>query len=71
VVNEFRRGATLGAQRLAGGVHGMGFEAREAAVFDDSDAAASGDAQRAIAMNALRAGGIGHGVLLLPSNARC
>ena len=53
MIDEFRRGAAFGAERLAGRVRGIGFEPREAAVFDHGDAAASGDAEPAITVNAL------------------
>jgi hypothetical protein len=61
MIDQFRRGAALGAQRLPGRVRGIGFEAGEAAVFDGRDGAAPGDAQPAIGVNALHAGMIGHG----------
>src|SRR6266700_695401 len=47
-----------------GRVRGIVFETSEAPVFDHSNAAASGDAEPAIAVNTLRAGRIGHSILL-------
>src|SRR5215472_16635133 len=70
MINELRPSAAFGTQRLAGRVARVGFEAGETAVFDHDDAATSGNAQPAIAVNAVRAGGIEHGVLPLSSNAR-
>jgi hypothetical protein len=55
MIDELRCRAALGAERLARRVRGIGLETGEAALFDHGDAAASGDAQPAIAVNALRA----------------
>jgi len=52
MIDELRCCPALGAQRLARRVCGIRFETREAAVLDRRDAAASGDAQPAIAVNA-------------------
>src|SRR5689334_1243998 len=59
MVDKFRRGAALGAERLTSGVRRIGFKADEAAVLDDRDRAATGDAQSAIGVNTL-CGLIGH-----------
>ena len=56
VVDEFRCGATLGAERLTSRVSRIRLEAREMAVLDHRDCAASRNAERAIGMNAVRAG---------------
>src|SRR6266851_4571364 len=40
---------------------GIGLQPGEAAIFDDRDCAASRDAEPAVSVNALHAGGIGHG----------
>ena len=53
VVDQLRRGAALAAERLAGGVRGVGLDGDEAAVFDHGDAAADGGAERAEARNPL------------------
>ena len=63
VIDQLRRGAALGAERLAGRVRGIGIEPREAAVLDHRDAAAACDAEPAIAVNAACAAGICHGLL--------
>lgn len=46
-VDQFRRGPTLGAKRLAGRMRGVGIEPRETPVLHGGDAAAAGDAQPA------------------------
>jgi hypothetical protein len=53
MIDELRRRAPLGAERLTGRVRRIGFQAGEAAILDDADGAASGDAKGAISMNAL------------------
>ena len=50
-VDQLRRGATLGAKRLAGRMCGVGIEPRETPVFHAGDAAAAGNAQAAKAGN--------------------
>jgi hypothetical protein len=70
MVNEFRRSAAFGAQRLAGRMRRVGFEAGEAAVFNHCDAAAPGDAQSAVAVDPLRVCGIGHRLLLPVTECR-
>lgn len=52
MVDELRRSAALGAQRLAGRVFWIGFETGEPAMLHDRDRAASGDAKPAIRVNA-------------------
>jgi hypothetical protein len=64
MIDEFRGRAALGAERLAGRVLSIGFEPRESAIFDHRNRPASGDAEPAIAVNTLRAGRIGHRILL-------
>src|SRR5215469_13604846 len=69
MIDEFRGGAAFGAERLAGRMCGIGFEAGEAAVFHDCDCTAPGDAQPAIAVNALQAGVISHRIFSRSSKA--
>src|SRR6516164_7572871 len=69
MIDEFRGGAAFGAERLAGRMCGIGFEAGEAAVFHDRDCTAPGDAQPAIAVNALQAGVISHRIFSRSSKA--
>jgi hypothetical protein len=65
MIDEFRRGASLGAERLSGRVSRVWFQAGEATIFDYSDRAAPGNAEPAIAVNALHADMmIGHHVSL-------
>ena len=61
MIDEFRRGAALGAERLPGRVRRVGFEAGEAALFDDRDGAASRDAEPAKGVDPLHPVVIGHG----------
>jgi hypothetical protein len=61
VVDKLGRGATLGAECLAGRMRGIGFQPGEAAIVDNCDRAASGGAERTIAVDTLLAGNIGHG----------
>ena len=65
MIDELRRGAALGAERLPGWMGGIGIEASEAAIFDRCHRAAAGDAQPAIAMDLMGTCAIGHD--LLPS----
>jgi len=56
MINELRRGAALGTERFSRRVCGIGFETDKPAVFDYGNAAASGDAEPAIAVYALGIG---------------
>ena len=47
VIDQFRRGASLGAERLTGRVRRVGLERDEAAVLDRRDGAAARDAEGA------------------------
>jgi hypothetical protein len=69
MIDEFRRGAAFGAERLAGRMRGIGFEAGEGPVFHDHDGAAPGDAEPAVAASALRAGVISPRIFSLSSKA--
>ena len=64
-VDQFRRGPTLGAKRLAGRMCGVGIEPRETPVLHGGDAAAAGDAQAAKAGDLGSRGGA-HGLLPCP-----
>ena len=64
MIDEFRRRPALGADRLPGRVRWVGVEPGEAAIFDRRHRAAAGDAEPAIAVDALRAGVISHDISL-------
>jgi hypothetical protein len=53
MVDELRRRPALRADGLAGRMRGVGLERDEAAVLDHRDGAAAGDAERAVALDAL------------------
>ena len=67
-VDQFRRGPTLGAKRLAGRMCGVGIEPCETPVFHGGDTAAAGDAQAAKAVDLNRLC-CAHGLRLRPDAA--
>ena len=74
-VDQFRRGPTLGAKRMASRMCGIGIEPRETPVFHAGDAAAAGDAQAAKTRDP-SSRCCAHGLLLRPGTspalrARC
>jgi hypothetical protein len=58
VIDELRRRAALGTERLASRMRGIRLEADEAAGVEDGDAAAARDAQAAVPVDALGADGV-------------
>ena len=64
VIDEFRRRPPLGADRLPGRVRRVGVKPGEAAIFHRRHRAAAGDAEAAIAVDALYAGVISHDISL-------
>ena len=56
MIDEFRRRPPLGAERLPGRVRWVGVQPGEAAILYRRHRAAAGDAEAAIAVDALRAG---------------
>ena len=69
MIDEFRRRAAFGAQRLACRMRGIVFQSGEAATFDHRDRAAAGDTEPAIDAEALRSVVLGHTVAPRGKNA--
>src|SRR5215471_7758834 len=59
MVDELRRCASLGAERLTGRMTGIGVEVGEAPILDNRYGAAARDTEAAISMNAADAAAIG------------
>src|SRR5712692_8656707 len=71
VVDQLRRGSSLGAQRLAGWVRWIRLQSDETAVLDDGDRATPRGTQRAVALNPLDGGSLGGHDGTLPSTDCC